>query len=202
MNKKIKFFMGLLCFGVASSSFGFNLDEVFGGGKPASAPAVESNVGSKPATKATAPEQYKFSRSEAHQQWVLKCVKGQNSGREKCNLIHQINNKQGQQIVKIEVLQTGKETADNNKQILFHLPLGTWLPAGAVLKVGDMEERMSIQICLPAGCQARTNIGMNLHQALSRGSKGVVQLLNQNQRQKINIEFSLMGYAKGVEGVL
>jgi len=68
--------------------------------------------------------------------------------------------------------------------------------------VGEVEQQMVILACLPAGCQAKTAIGINLHQALSREGKGVVQLLNQNRVQKIRIEFSLMGYAKGVEGVL
>jgi len=170
----------------------FDMDNIFGGG--VSDAVAEEQV------SAPLPEQWKFSRSEAHRQWVLKCVKGQNSGREKCNLIHQINNKQGQQILKIEILRSAAKP--EQKQVLFHLPLGTYLPAGAVLRVGEIEEKMAILTCLPAGCQARMGIGVNLHQAFTKAEKGVVQLLNQNRQQKINIEFSLLGYSKGVEGVL
>jgi invasion protein IalB len=145
-----------------------------------------------PAPVQQKPEVYQMGRSEQHNQWILQCAKGSVSGNEKCNLIHQINNKQNQQIIKIEAL---KDATGN--MMLFHLPLGTYLPAGAVLMVGEASHKMPITVCLPAGCQARIAIDWNLNQKLKREDKAIVQLLNVNQQQKINIEFSLMGYSKG-----
>ena len=183
----------------------FDIDDIFGGGDSVeTADMVDPIPASSPDTgqkkMVSQPGSWKFSRVEKHRQWALKCVKHEHSGNEKCNLIHQINSQQGQQILKIEILRT--VSGGNQKQMLFHLPLGIYLPAGAVLKVGEVEEKMVIQTCLPAGCQARIDIGVNLHQAFRKAEKGIVQLLNQNRQQKINIEFSLLGYSKGVEGVL
>jgi invasion protein IalB len=47
------------------------------------------------------------------------------------------------------------------------------------------------------GCQAKLKVDWNLNQKLIREDKAIVQLLHTNQKQKINIEFSLMGYSKG-----
>ena len=138
------------------------------------------------------PETYQMGRRVQHDQWVLQCAVGSVSGNEKCNLIHQINNKKNQQIIKIEALKTG---ADNT--MLFHLPLGTYLPAGAILMVGEGVYKMPITTCMPAGCQAKINVDWNLNQKLKLEDKAIVQLLHINQKQKINIEFSLMGYSKG-----
>ena len=50
---------------------------------------------------------------------------------------------------------------------------------------------------MPAGCKARLALDWNLNQKLKREDKAIVQLLNVNQKQKINIEFSLMGFSNG-----
>jgi invasion protein IalB len=138
------------------------------------------------------PETYQMGRSVQYDQWILQCVKGNTTGNEKCNLIHQINNKKNQQIIKIEVLKTA-----GNDLMLFHVPLGTYLPAGAKLIVGEGEYKMPITTCKTTGCQAKLKVDWNLNQKLKREDKAIVQLLHTNQIQKINIEFSLMGYSKG-----
>ena len=137
-------------------------------------------------------ETYKAGRSVQFDQWLLQCIEAQTSGKEQCNLIHQINNDKNQQIIKIEVLKSA-----SNDMMLFHLPLGTYLPAGAVLLVGGSEQKMPITSCMPAGCQANVILDWNLKQKLKREEKATVQLLHINQLQTINIEFSLMGFSKG-----
>jgi invasion protein IalB len=137
-------------------------------------------------------ETYQMGRSVQYDQWILQCAKGNTTGNEKCNLIHQINNKKNQQIIKIEVLKT-----EGNDLMLFHVPLGTYLPAGAKLIVGEGEYKMLITTCMNTGCQAKLKVDWNLNQKLKREDKAIVQLLNINQKQKINIEFSMMGYSKG-----
>jgi len=138
------------------------------------------------------PETYQMGRSVQYDQWILQCAKGNTTGNEKCNLIHQINNKKNQQIIKIEVLKTA-----GNNMMLFRVPLGTYLPAGAKLIVGEGEYKMPITTCMNTGCQAKLKVDWNLNQKLKREDKAIVQLLHTNQKQKINIEFSLMGYSKG-----
>jgi invasion protein IalB len=131
-------------------------------------------------------------RAEQYDQWILQCAESTTSGNEKCNLIHQLVNDKKQQIVKIEVLKQGA-----NNMMLFHLPLGTHLPAGAVLIVGEGAYKIPITACMPAGCKASIPLDWNLNQQLKREDKAIVQLLNVNQKQKINIEFSLMGFSNG-----
>ena len=146
-----------------------------------------------PTTKQAKPaETYKMGRAEQYDQWILQCAESTTSGNEKCNLIHQLVNDKKQQIVKIEVLKQGA-----NNLMLLHLPLGTYLPAGAVLIVGEGAYKMPITVCMPAGCKASMPLDWNLNQQLKREDKAIVQLLNVNQKQKINIEFSLMGFSNG-----
>lgn len=166
----------------------FNLNDYFNNSSESDDVAQEEVVA--PAQQQT--QSYKMGRREQHKQWILQCIEGNVSGDEKCNLIHQINNEKNQQIMKVELLNTGKENI-----MLFHLPLGAYLPAGATLKVGESAIQMPIVTCLLAGCQAKTSVDWNLNQKLKREEKAIVQLVHMNQQQKINIEFSLMGYSKG-----
>ena len=131
-------------------------------------------------------------RKVQYDQWILQCAESTTSGNEKCNLIYQINNANGQKIIKIEVLK-----AVGGNTLLFDLPLGFYLPAGARLIVGNFEYLMPITTCLVSGCQAKIKVSQNLNQELKREEKAIVQLLNVNQKQKINIEFSLMGFSNG-----
>jgi invasion protein IalB len=146
---------------------------------------------------ATSPaETYIAGRRVQYDQWVLLCMNGSVSGNEKCNLIHQINNKNNQKIIKIEALKTvGSDT------ILFSLPFGSYLPAGAKLIVGENEYAMQITTCLVSGCQAKIKPHWDLIQQLKRKDKAIVQLLNINQKQRINIEFSLAGYSTGFKEI-
>jgi len=170
----------------------FNLEDYF---KQGTNDELAQEEVAQPAATQQQAESYKMGRTVQHNQWILQCVES-NLGNEKCNLIHQINNKNNQQILKIEVLK-----AADGDLMLFHLPLGTYLPAGATLLVGEGIVKMPIVSCMSAGCQAKTKLDWNLKQKLKREEKAVVQLLHINQQQKINIEFSLMGYSKGSQEI-
>ena len=141
-------------------------------------------------------ETYIAGRRVQYDQWVLQCMNGSVTGNEKCNLIHQINNKNKQQIIKIEVIKTV-----DSDTIIFYLPLGSYLPFGAKLVVGESEYSMPITTCLVSGCQAKIKPHWNLIQQLKRKDKAVVQLLHINQKQKLNIKFSLMGYSTGFKEI-
>jgi invasion protein IalB len=189
INKQVKLSIFILLFASVLSAQAFSLNDYF---KEDLDDELAQEEVPQPAAKQQQAETYKMGRRVQHDQWVLQCAVGSVSGNEKCNLIHQINNKKNQQIIKIEALKTG---GDNT--MLFHLPLGTYLPAGAILMVGEGVYKMPITTCMPAGCQAKINVDWNLNQKLKREEKAIVQLLNVNQKQKINIEFSMMGYSKG-----
>jgi invasion protein IalB len=131
-------------------------------------------------------------RKVQYDKWLLQCFKGKASGNEKCNLIYQLNNNKKQSIIRIEVLKTG-----DTDVMLFYLPLGIYLPAGMVLIVGESEYKVPITSCIPAGCRAQIELDWSLNQQLKHEEKAAVQLLSANQKQKINISFSLAGYLKG-----
>jgi len=141
-------------------------------------------------------ESYTTGREIQYGRWLLQCVNGVISGNERCNLIHQIKNKNNQRIIKIELLKS-----TNSDLMMFHLPLGTHLPSGAKLIVGESEYVMPITTCLVSGCQAQIKLNLNLKQQLKKESKAIVQLLNVNQKQKINIPFSLTGYSEGYKEI-
>ena len=109
---------------------------------------------------------------------------------------YQIKNKNNQRIIKIELLKLA-----NSDLMLFNLPLGVHLPSGAKLIVGESEYVMPITTCLVSGCQAQIKLNLNLKQQLKKESKAIVQLLNVNQKQKINIPFSLTGYSEGYKEI-
>ena len=141
-------------------------------------------------------ESYTTGRKIQYGSWLLQCVNGVISGNERCNLIHQIKNKNNQRIIKIELLKS-----TNSDLMMFHLPLGVHLPSGAKLIVGESEYVMPITTCLVSGCQAQIKLNLNLKQQLKKESKAIVQLLNVNQKQKINIPFSLIGYSEGYKEI-
>jgi len=149
-----------------------------------------------PITSSQEVESYVLGRKAQYNQWVLQCMNSSVSGNEKCNLIHQIKNKNNQQVLKIEALK-----AIGDDVILFYLPLGVHLPAGAKLIIGESEYLMPITTCLVSGCQAKIKPNGDLNRQLKSESKAVVQLLNISQKQKINIEFSLIGYSKGSQEI-
>ena len=156
-----------------------------------------SNEFVQKSTPKLAIETYVTGRRVQHDQWLLQCMNSNITDNEKCNLIHQINNQKNQQIIKIEALKTAGVEA-----IIFYLPLGLYLPAGAKLIIGKSEYLMPITTCLVSGCQAKVQPNLNLKQQFLTEAKAIVQLLHINQKQNINIEFSLMGFSKGIKEIL
>ena len=197
-KSKLKLATAALLMGGLLNAQAFSLNDYFPKDDANDDMAQEAPAENAAATtqQAKPAETYKMGRAEQYDQWILQCAESTTSGNEKCNLIHQLVNDKKQQIVKIEVLKQGA-----NNMMLFHLPMGTYLPAGAVLIVGEGAYKMPITVCMPAGCQAKTKLDWNLKQKLKREEKAVVQLLHINQQQKINIEFSLMGYSKGSQEI-
>ena len=188
INKQLKSSVFILLISSTICAQAFSLNDYFN--KDTSNETAKEEV-VQPVVKQQT-EAYQMGRRVQHDQWILQCAKGNVTGNEKCNLIHEINNKKNQRIIKIEVLKTA-----GNDLMLFHVPLGTYLPAGAKLIVGEGEYKMPITTCMTSGCQAKIKVDWNLNQKLKLEDKAIVQLLHINQKQKINIEFSLMGYSKG-----
>ena len=184
---KTKSFLSLFLFVSVFSTQALSLSEILEVGN--------DQVGKSAAIEIES-ESYTTGRKIQYGSWLLQCVNGVISGNERCNLIHQIKNKNNQRIIKIELLKLA-----NGDLMLFNLPLGVHLPSGAKLIVGESEYVMPITTCLVSGCQAKIKLNLNLKQQLKKESKAIVQLLNVNQKQKININFSLIGYLEGYKEI-
>ena len=184
---KTKSFLSLFLFVSVFSTQALSLSEILEVGN--------DQVGKSAAIEIES-ESYTTGREIQYGRWLLQCVNGVISGNERCNLIHQIKNKNNQRIIKIELLKS-----TNSDLMMFHLPLGVHLPSGAKLIVGESEYVMPITTCLVSGCQAKIKLNLNLKQQLKKESKAIVQLLNVNQKQKINIPFSLTGYSEGYKEI-
>jgi len=184
---KTKSFLSLFLFVSVFSTQALSLSEILEVGN--------DQVGKSAAIEIES-ESYTTGREIQYGRWLLQCVNGVISGNERCNLIHQIKNKNNQRIIKIELLKS-----TNSDLMMFHLPLGVHLPSGAKLIVGESEYVMPITTCLVSGCQAKIKLNLNLKQQLKKESKAIVQLLNVNQKQKININFSLIGYLEGYKEI-
>ena len=184
---KTKSFLSLFLFVSVFSTQALSLSEILEVGN--------DQVGKSAAIEIES-ESYTTGREIQYGRWLLQCVNGVISGNERCNLIHQIKNKNNQRIIKIELLKS-----TNSDLMMFHLPLGVHLPSGAKLIVGESEYVMPITTCLVSGCQAQIKLNLNLKQQLKKESKAIVQLLNVNQKQKINIPFSLIGYSEGYKEI-
>ena len=193
-KSKLKLATAVLLMGGLFNAHAFSLNDYFPKDDANDDMAQEAPAENAAATtqQAKPAETYKMGRAEQYDQWILQCAESTTSGNEKCNLIHQLVNDKKQQIVKIEVLKQGA-----NNLMLFHLPMGTYLPAGAVLIVGEASHKMPITVCMPEGCKAKLALDWNLNQKLKREDKAIVQLLNVNQQHKLTIEFSLMGFSNG-----
>jgi len=192
-NNNIKTTALLLCMFSFGNANAFSLGDYFED-KPSDDLAQEEP---QPVSQKSTPETYKLGRIGQFDQWRLQCVVAQSSGKEICNLVHQINSENNQQIIKIERIKDSKD-----EYLVFSLPLGSHLPAGAILIVGSTEYKMPITSCLPAGCRSQLTLDWNIDQQLKREEKATVQLIHSNQIQKINIGFSLMGFSKGSKEVL
>ena len=175
INKQLKSSVFLLLISSAVYAHAFSLNDFFNGNT--SDETVKEKV-VQPVVKQQV-ENYKMGRRVQYNQWILQCLKGNTTGKEKCNLIHQINNNKNQQIIKIEVLKSAEKDF-----LMFYVPLGTYLPAGASLLVGEGEYKMPITTCMNTGCQAKLKVDWNLNQKLKREDKASVQLLHTNQKQK------------------
>ena len=185
---KTKSFLSLFLFVSVFSTQALSLSEILEVGN--------DQVGKSAAIEIES-ESYTTGREIQYGRWLLQCVNGVISGNERCNLIHQIKNKNNnQRIIKIELLKLA-----NSDLMLFDLPLGVHLPSGAKLIVGESEYVMPFTTCLVSGCQAQIKLNLNLKQQLKKESKAIVQLLNVNQKQKINIPFSLIGYSEGYKEI-
>ena len=184
-KSKLKLATAALLMGGLLNAQAFSLNDYFPKDDANDDMAQEAPVENAAATtqQAKPAETYKMGRAEQYDQWILQCAESTISGNEKCNLIHQLVNDKKQQIVKIEVLKQGA-----NNLMLFHLPMGTYLPAGAVLIVGEGAYKMPITVCMPAGCTAKLALDWNLNQQLSEKIKPLCScsMLIKNKKSILN----------------
>ena len=80
--------------------------------------------------------------------------------------------------------------------MLFSLPLGSYLPAGVALQIGDAEAKnLAIQNCDRSGCLARYAVSEAELAAMQKGSDLTITLQDM-QRKPITFTVPVSGFAQ------
>jgi invasion protein IalB len=85
---------------------------------------------------------------------------------------------------------------------LFIVPLGIHLPSGVTLKVdGGQAYQLSVEVCLPQGCQIRFGFDKNFLDLFKKGSKATVSFFSGGNRQPYNVPVSLKGFSAALAAI-
>lgn len=85
---------------------------------------------------------------------------------------------------------------------LFVVPLGIHLPSGVRLTIDDGQAyELSVEVCLPQGCQIRFGFDDNFLALFKRGSGATVSFFGGAKRQPYNVPVSLKGFTAALAAV-
>ncbi|MBI3506664.1 MAG: invasion associated locus B family protein [Proteobacteria bacterium] len=127
--------------------------------------------------------------------WIASCGKVEGVQNERCVIAQTRVNSQSQRVMRAIVGYIGP-----NKEpfIVFELPLGVHLPAGAAFRVDEGPQLpMTYDACLPEGCRANMFLDQNVIQALRTGQLIRVGFLASANSETVVLDVSLKGFARG-----
>jgi invasion protein IalB len=106
----------------------------------------------------------------------------------------------GKQLLKFMVGYLGPKQEPTAVVIL---PLGIYLPAGALFKVDkNPDVRLAIQSCVPDGCRSTVTLDKNALKALREGTAMVVSVMSADASNKqVNIPVSLKGFKSAFDSL-
>jgi invasion protein IalB len=162
---------------------------------PTPAPAPKPQSGLAPSTKVGAE-----TRTEtAGPGWAVNCSSQAGQKDLTCSLSQTVVTRpSGQTLTNVTFL-----LAPENKspEVLFQLPLGLYLPAGATYQVdANAPQRLSIRACDRQGCYARAPISPETMVSLRKGKQLKVDFKNLAEKP-ISIPLSLDGFASAYEKI-
>jgi invasion protein IalB len=124
--------------------------------------------------------------------WVVNC--SDNNGKLDCSAGQVVSIKStGQRLMTVAV----RVPADTKKPILMvQVPLGVYLPAGAVLQIGnDPAKTLPFKGCDQGGCMAEYAVTEAEIAAMSKGADLKVSVQNQNQKPAFTVAVPTTGFA-------
>jgi invasion protein IalB len=149
---------------------------------------------------ASAPASADLKQGEKFDDWTVGCEAPKAEGATaRCFIFQNILVKESRQ----QILLMAIGLLGENKQpaAILTVPLGVFLPAGLTLTVPDVKPvRVVIETCLPKGCRGAVALNDELLEALRKGDKAQVTLMDARRRQ-INLPVSLKGFTKGFAAV-
>jgi invasion protein IalB len=149
---------------------------------------------------APAPASADLKQGEKFDDWTVGCETPATDGAPaRCFIFQNILVKESRQ----QILLMAIGLLGENKQpaAILTVPLGVFLPAGLTLTVPDVKPvRIAIETCLPKGCRGAVALNDELLEALRKGDKAQVTLMDARRRQ-INLPVSLKGFTKGFAAV-
>jgi invasion protein IalB len=84
----------------------------------------------------------------------------------------------------------------------FVVPLGVHLPSGVRLKIDDGQEyQLSVEVCLPQGCQIRFGFDENFLNLFKKGTQATVSFYGGAKHQPYNVPVSLKGFTAALDAI-
>ena len=132
--------------------------------------------------------------------WAVNCKSGVSDDGLECRLSQTVVTQQGGQLL-TDV--TFRIPADKKTpEVIVRLPLGAFLPAGAMLQVDDKPpQRLDFRACDRSGCYAQAPISSQMLKDLQSGRELKVTFKNLAEKE-INVPLSLDGFPDAYRKVL
>ena len=137
------------------------------------------------------------------QDWRLRCEAATEQRPEFCEMYQQIFDQDRNRVV---VAAVARLPNTDTPGLLFILPLGISLPAGAFLKIDQGEEqRVPVERCLQQGCRIELLLNDELLSQLKAGTRATVSFHiydGQGQRPRVDVPISLLGFSAALAEVM
>ena len=132
--------------------------------------------------------------------WLVRCQDDTANDGRRCILVQEASLKVNEKAQRIMSTAIGHFGKDRRLSVLFTVPLGTFLPAGLMLKVDGHDEtkRLGYQFCGRDGCRARFVLDTRWF-ALFKGGLGATVTMRMRGGKDVTVPLSLNGFTKGVE---
>ena len=130
--------------------------------------------------------------------WVVRCENPEDTEDKSCFLFQRVALNSGQTVLSVTVAypQTSEEAA-----AVFRLPLGIFLPAGAVIQVDKNEPiKLVVQRCDQKGCWAPLKLDTTTLTLLKKGHEAKVGF-NNTGGKIIAVPLSLKGFTSGFKEI-
>lgn len=163
--------------------------------EPAQDPAASLDMGT--------PVQPEIYVRETHDAWEVRCVRGDSSGAEQCQLNQTLTDQNGQAIAEVTMFRL-PEASQAAAGAVIAVPLETHLPEGVKIAVdGGSPRGYQFTWCDLRGCYARVGFTEDDINAFKRGSGAAIAIVPEVARdQVVSAPMSLTGFTNAYDSLL